>query len=69
VIALQHKILRHLAEHKGRAFTADQLAEAIGVAEEAETVFKILRHAAANEDHGVKRTPGRTPSDAGFGMV
>ncbi len=69
VIALQHKILRHLAEHKGRAFTADQLAEAIGAAEEAETVFKILRHAAANEDHGVKRTPGRTPSDAAFGMM
>lgn len=68
VIALQDKILGYLAEHKGRAFTADQLAEKIGAAEEAETVFKILRHAAANEDHGVKRTPGRTPVDAAFGI-
>lgn len=68
VIALQHQILHHLAKHKSRVFTVEQIAEAIGAATEVETVFKTLRHLAANVDHGVRRTPGKTIFDTTYGM-
>jgi glucose-6-phosphate isomerase len=68
VIALQHQILHHLAKHKGRVFTVEQIAEAIGTAAEVETVFKTLQHLAANVDHGVKQTPGKTIFDATYGI-
>jgi glucose-6-phosphate isomerase len=52
VLALQQKILAHLGE---KPMTATQVAEAIGAADEVETVYKVLEHAAANPEHGVKR--------------
>jgi glucose-6-phosphate isomerase len=54
VIALQKKIVEHLKSHKGAGHTVEELAEHIGAKDEAESVFKILRHLAANKDHGVK---------------
>jgi len=68
VITLQHQILHHLATHKGEVFTAEQVAEEIGAAAEVETVFKILQHLAANADHRVKRTPGKTIFEATYGL-
>jgi glucose-6-phosphate isomerase len=53
VLKLQNDILAYLLNHKGEALTAEEIAKAIGVAEEAETIFKILLHAAANVDHGI----------------
>ena len=46
----------------GTPATAQQIAEAIGAADEVETVFKVLQHLSANKDRGVKRTagPGKT---------
>jgi len=53
VLKLQRKILAHLKAQKGKAFTAEQIAEAVGAPEDAETAFKILQHLAAN-GRGVK---------------
>jgi glucose-6-phosphate isomerase len=53
ILKLQNKILVYLLNHKGEALTAEEIAKAIGAAEEAETVFKILLHAASNVDHGI----------------
>ena len=53
VLSLQNQILDHLASCNGKALTADEIANAIGAEAEAETTFKILLHAAANEDHGI----------------
>jgi glucose-6-phosphate isomerase len=57
VIALQHKIVAHLKEHKG-AHTAEEVAQHIGSADEVETVFIVLRHLATNKI--VKSKPGKT---------
>ena len=46
--------------------TAEQVAEAIGAADEVETIYKVLEHVSANVDHAVTRTPGKTPTDATF---
>ena len=51
VIALQSRILAHLAG--GGAGTAEEIAQAIGAAEQVETVYLTLRHLAANRQHRV----------------
>ena len=59
VLAIQRQILAHLRSHRGRAFTAEALARAMGESGEVETVFRICEHLAANE-RGVKRQPAKT---------
>ncbi|WP_224362479.1 glucose-6-phosphate isomerase [Hyalangium versicolor] len=66
VLELQRKLLTHLRGKKGVSGTAEELATAVGATDEAETVFKILEHLAANPDHGVARTTGPTPFAARF---
>jgi glucose-6-phosphate isomerase len=56
VIALQGKVLGHLRKNPGTSFTAEEMADAIGAEENVESVFKILEHASANEDHKVEKT-------------
>jgi glucose-6-phosphate isomerase len=51
VIALQAKVLAHLGGGKGG--TAEEIAAAIGAAEQVETVYLTLVHLAANPEHGV----------------
>jgi glucose-6-phosphate isomerase len=65
VLALQGKVLAALRRSPG-ARTAGQLSSEIGAADEAETVFALLEHLSANPDHGVKRTPGKSPVDATY---
>ncbi len=54
VIAAQAKALAALKARAGEALTADEVAQRAGV-DDVETVFKILRHAAASGHHGVER--------------
>ena len=56
VIALKKKIATALAADPGTAFTAEALAARLGA--DAEPVFKILEHLAANPQSGVARRPG-----------
>ncbi len=58
-IKLQLAVMSHLRNNPGRAFTVEELADAVGAPDRAESIYKILRHAAANEDHGVKMTEGK----------
>ena len=60
VIALKLKIAAALQAAPGQAFTAEQLAARLGSPEQAELVFKILEHLAANRSSGVKKR-ARTP--------
>ncbi len=53
VVALQARVMAHLKS--GGRGTADEIAQALGAADEAETVFHVLRHLAAN-DRGIKAT-------------
>jgi glucose-6-phosphate isomerase len=61
VIELQTKALAFLKKEKGKSFTAEEIASAIGVPEEVEMVFKSLEHAAANVDHPIKKIPDTPP--------
>jgi glucose-6-phosphate isomerase len=68
VIVLQKRVVQHLRE-SGKAWTVDEIASALGVSEEAETIFKILEHLAANPDRGVKKHPGDQPFDGRYEVV
>ncbi|NWG03336.1 MAG: glucose-6-phosphate isomerase [Syntrophaceae bacterium] len=54
-IQLQAKALAFLKRKKGKSFTSEEVASAIGAEEEAEVIFKLLEHAASNGDHPIKR--------------
>jgi glucose-6-phosphate isomerase len=67
VLALQGRILGDLRARKGEFRTAEKIAAAMGEAD-VETVFAVLRHLAANPDHGVARKDGPTFFLATFGV-
>jgi glucose-6-phosphate isomerase len=58
VINLQREVLTYLRMNLGSSFTAEDIANAVTTEENAEMVFKILEHASANADHGVKKVAG-----------
>jgi len=65
VIALQIDVVSVL-NGSSSALTADQVATAIKQPEEAETVYTILRHLAANPDRGIDVTTGKDVSEWTF---
>ncbi|SNB44724.1 glucose-6-phosphate isomerase [Geobacter sp. DSM 9736] len=65
VLELQLKAFSHLRS-SGRAEAAEEIAAAIGAAEEAETIFRILTHAAGNGDHGIGADPAEKPWETRF---
>lgn len=60
VIALKLKLVECLNANRDKAFTAEELANAMGTPERTELVFKILEHLAANKSSGVKKR-AKTP--------
>lgn len=66
VIALQTRLLAHLANNKGKPFTVEQIASELGSEHDTETLFHILEHLAANPGRGVVRRPGPTLFDATY---
>jgi len=61
VIQLQANALAFLKKEKGKPFTSEEIASAIGAPEEVEMVFKLLEHASANADHPIKKIPADPP--------
>jgi glucose-6-phosphate isomerase len=59
VIKRQGEVLSYLRNNIGKSFTAEEIAESIGAAENAESIFKVLEHASANANHGVKKHAGK----------
>lgn len=68
VIALQQKIVAHLVANKGRSFTAEQIATALGEEAQVERVFLIARHLAANSEKKLKAVAGATPFETRYGL-
>ena len=58
VLDIQSKALAALADQPKTLFTADELAEAVGSPESAETIYHVLEHRAANKQ-GVIKDGGR----------
>ena len=61
VIDLQIKAIAFLKKEKGKSFTSEEIASAIGAPEEVEMVFKLMEHAASNVDHPIKKIPADPP--------
>ena len=59
VLKLQGEILELLRIQRGREFSCEECAMSLARPEEVETVFTILRHLAANPDHGVISSKGK----------
>ena len=57
VLKLQGEILDLMSAQRGREFSSEECAMALARPEEAETIFTILRHLAANPDHNVTSVP------------
>ncbi len=69
VIRLQKAALEYLRERKNKSFVAEEIASAIGAREEAETVFKLLEHAAANPEHKIEKIPTKLYFNSRFQYV
>ncbi len=54
VLRLQRLILGHLRANRGSSLTVEQIATEIGASDEVEAIFRLLLHAAANGDHGIR---------------
>ncbi len=68
IIALQRQCLDLLRRNPGKAFSADELSRSLGCEDQAEAVYKILEHAAANVDHGIKRNSAAKPFESLFSL-
>jgi len=66
VLDLQRRLLAELERRGSAAAGCEELAEAVGAAEEAETACQILERLAANPGRGVARAAGKTPFDAAY---
>jgi glucose-6-phosphate isomerase len=66
VLDLQRRALAELDRRGGGGATCEELAGALGVPEEVETLFHVMERLAANPDRRVLRRPGRTPFDASY---
>jgi glucose-6-phosphate isomerase len=68
VLDAQRRALAFLTARRGQRFTAEEIAAGAGLADEIETVFKVLEHVAANPDHRIRRTvaAGGGPVDARY---
>jgi glucose-6-phosphate isomerase len=66
VIVLQIRLLEHLSANRGKAFTVEQLAQALEAPDDVETIFHILEHLDANPDRNVVMQPAASLFDATY---
>ena len=66
MLDLQRRLLAELERRGGESATCEELAEALNVADEVETLFHLLERLAANPGRGVERLPGATPFEARY---
>lgn len=58
VLDLQQKAVGHLASNPGQALSPDEIAQAVGLPDQAESIHHILEHLASNK-RGVSRARGK----------
>jgi len=68
VISLQKSVVERLQQER-RSMTAEAVAELLEKPEEAEMVFAILRHLAANQDRGIIQDSGDQMAAVTFRMA
>jgi glucose-6-phosphate isomerase len=68
VISLQKEVLEVLRT-QGRDMTANEIAADLNKPDDAETVFAILRHLAANPERGISHAGNGMASDVTFCLI
>lgn len=58
IIKLKLRTMNHLSENSGENFSAEQIANALGMPDQVEAIFKLCEHLAANPDRGFSKTQG-----------
>ncbi len=68
LIELQGKVLGYLHSHPEADLTAQQMAQALDLPDEAENIHHLLQHVTANRDHSLSRMAGspETPFEARY---
>lgn len=61
IIKLKLRIMGYLTDNPDGSFSAEQIAKALGVPDQAEAIFKLCEHLVANPDRGFSKTPGSSP--------
>ncbi|MDD2336743.1 MAG: glucose-6-phosphate isomerase, partial [Geobacteraceae bacterium] len=69
VLSLQQHVLACLRNNGEKSMTAEEVAVAIGAMDEVESVFRILLHAASNEDHKIRMDRKKVWSSSRFSSV
>lgn len=69
VLSLQQHVLACLRGNGGNSMTAEEVALAIGATDEVESVFRILLHAASNEDHEILMDRKKNCTSSRFSSV
>jgi hypothetical protein len=54
-------VFAFLQNEKGKAFTPDEIASVLHMPEGAESIFKLLNHAALNPDHRIRKLAADPP--------
>jgi glucose-6-phosphate isomerase len=66
LLSLQRRIIEFLGGQPGQSYTAEEIGEKLGSADEAESIYKLCEHLSANPGRAVIRLEGRTTSDARY---
>jgi glucose-6-phosphate isomerase len=66
VIDIQLNVIKFLSKNTSDSFTPSQIAEQLRLSDEAETVFKICEHLAANPDRGIQKIAGASPVESKY---
>jgi glucose-6-phosphate isomerase len=69
VLLLQQHVLACLRGNGEKSLTAEEVALAIGATDEVESVFRILLHAASNEDHKIRMDRKKVCTSSRFSSV
>jgi glucose-6-phosphate isomerase len=69
VIDLQRKIVAFLTKQQGQFFGVNEIAKAVNVPEEAESVFKICQHLSANPARKIVKESADGALNCKFGLV
>jgi glucose-6-phosphate isomerase len=68
LIELQKGLISFLGKNQNRSFSSAEIARAMGAESEAENIYKIGQHLAANPERGVEMTQADSPAEVRFSM-
>lgn len=66
ILQLQSKVFAFLRSNRGNSFSAEEIADKLGLATEVERIFKLCNHLSQNPDRGIAKQIGPTPTTARY---